>query len=149
MFIERLRLVVEEAEAVPWCYRLLAGHSDIEEPRLTFNPGFLAFEGKVRVPLAGLIPFRTEWSAAVEDPGIICVRLERASAFGWGGGSGFLRGLIMGQVESRLAGRPGLKMEKDRILVDPAPLLAGLPVAVRLHVAALTLEAGRVVLETD
>lgn len=147
MRIERLRLVVEESEAADWCARLLAGRDDIEEPRLTFTPDVLVFEGKVRIPLAGLVPFRTEWSASVDQSGIVNLRLARASAFGWSGGSGFLSGLIMDQVSGRLADRPGIRTEEDRIRLDPAIMLAEVPVAVRLQVSRILVEAGRVVLE--
>lgn len=147
MRIERLRLVVEEPEAAVWCSRLLAGRDDIEEPRLTFTPDVVVFEGKVRIPLAGLVPFRTEWAASVEQNGIVSVHLVRASAFGWSGGSGFLSGLIMDQVAGRLADRPGVRTEEDRIRLDPSIMLAELPVAVRLQVSGIFVEAGRVVLE--
>jgi hypothetical protein len=149
MHIERLRLVVEEAEAVDWCAGLLRENADIEEPRLAFEPGSLVFEGTVRIPLAGLVPFRTEWAAAVDAGGFVIIRLNRASAFGWSGGSGFLTGLIMDRIKSRLEHRPGLHVEADRLRVDPAVLLAGLPVTVKLRVAAVTVEKGRVVLEAD
>ncbi len=148
MQIERLRLVVQEAECVGWCLRLLEGSEEPSEPRLTLEPGLLVFEGKVRVPLAGLVPFRTEWTAAVEEGGRVCIRLAHASVFGWGGGSGFLTGMIMERVGKRLAGRPGVEAEGNRIRLDPDLLLAGLPVTVRLRISGIAVEAGRLVVET-
>jgi hypothetical protein len=148
MQIERLRLVVEEAEAAGWCLRLLEGSEELSEPRLTLEQGVLVFEGNVRVPLAGLVPFRTEWTAAVEEDGRVCIRLATASVFGWRGGSGFLTGLIMERAGKRLAGRPGVETEGNQILLNPDLLLAGLPVAVRLRIRAIAVEAGRLVVET-
>ena len=149
MLIERLRLIVEEGEVAAWAARLLEGAEDLKDARVGFQPGNLIFEGRLRVPLAGDVPFRTVWTVEMGGEGRVAVRLTQASAFGWNGGSGFLTGLIMGKVGERLAGRPGCAVEGDRVLFDPALLLAGLPVDVRIRVASVSLEAGRFVLEAD
>lgn len=147
MLIERLRLVVEEGEAAAWAARLLEGTEELKAPRVGFEPGALIFEGRLRVPLAGDVPFRTAWAVEMGAEGRVAVRLTQASAFGWSGGSGFLTGLIMGKVRERLGRRPGCAVEGDCVLFDPALLLAGLPVDVRIRVASVSLEAGRFVLE--
>jgi len=146
--IERLRLVVEQEEAGVWALRLLAGQGDISGARLGFEPNAVVFEGRIRIPLAGDVPFRTVWSLELEAGARVIVRLTQASAFGWSGGSGFLTGLIMEKIKTRLAGRAGFEITGDSLILDPGVLLTGLPVEVRLRVTSVTVEPGRLILET-
>jgi hypothetical protein len=147
MQVDRLRLVVEEKEASAWVLRLLEGHEAISDARLSFDPGGVKFEGRIRVPFAGEIPFLTHWTVGVEPSGCLAVCLAKASAFGWSGGSGFLTGMIMDRIRDRLAGRPGTEVAGDRVRFDPAVLLAALPVEIRLRVTSVSVEPGRMVLE--
>ncbi len=147
MKIERLRLVVEEAEAAEWVVRLLDGQADISGVRIGFERDAIVFEGRIRLPLAGEAPIRTVWTVESDSRGRGIVRLAQASVFGWSGGAGFLTGQIMKKIERLLAGRPGFEISGDSLILDPAPLLAGLPVAMELRVASVLAEPGRLILE--
>ena len=147
MKVERLRLVVEETEAAEWAVRALGGQDAITGVRIGFESHAVIFEGCIRIPLAGEVPFRTVWTVELDVGGRVILHLAQAAAFGWSGGSGFLAGLIMHKIDSRLAGRPGVEISGDSLILDPASLLAGLPVAVRIRVAAVTTEPGRLILE--
>ncbi len=148
MQVERLRLVIVEAEADAWALRLLEGNEAISGAHVVFENGAVIFEGRIRIPFAGEVPFRTHWTVELEASGRLAVCLAQASAFGWSGGSGFLSGLIMERIRDRLAGRAGSEVAGDRVVLDPAVLLAALPVDVRLRVTSVSVEPGRFVLET-
>jgi hypothetical protein len=148
MHIERLRLVVEEAEASLWANRFLENLDGFSNPRIAFEMGTVKFQGQVRIPLAGEVPFGTIWTIQAQPDGVIEIQLKKASVFGWSGGSGFLSGMIMERIRNHLKDRPGFKVSGDRILLDPAVLLALLPVDVRVRLTAVTLEPGRLVLES-
>jgi hypothetical protein len=148
MQIERLRLVIEESEAVDWALRLLEGNEAISGAHVGFENDAVIFEGRIRIPFAGEVPFRTHWTVEIEASGRLAICLAQASAFGWSGGSGFLSGMIMERIRDRLSGRAGCEVAGDRVILDPVVLLAALPVNVRLHITSVSVEPGRLVLET-
>ncbi len=148
MQIEHLRLVIEESELAPWALRLLEGHEAISGIRVGLESGALVFEGRIRIPFAGEAPFRTVWTVDVDASGCLVVCLTEASAFGRAAGSGFLNAFIMDRIRDRLVGLAGCVVTGDRVVVEPAALLAALPVAIHLRVTSVTIEPGRIVLET-
>jgi hypothetical protein len=139
-----MNLFVADAEINLLIPRFVPPDLPVEDLRLRITPDGVAIHGAY--PALGFrVAFEMLWELAVL-PGQVEAHLRDLSVAGFGAGK--LRGLLLKMVRDAIGSEPGVRVEDDRISVNPAELLRahGAPifvqiVAIRCMNAVLEIEA--------
>ncbi len=146
MIIQALKVVLEEAELAAKVQDGLSAVKQLKDVTFGLVPGAVKVGGKFQVGFA--IPFETQWTVEVLEQGRrLGVRLAHVSVGLIGMSAAMVTSQVMGALAQKLQGVPGVAVENDVILLDPAVLLAAKGVRLDAPVKRIGVLQGRVELE--
>lgn len=146
MIIQALKVVVDEAEVAAKIRDGLGGVSQLKEITFGLAAGAVKIGGKFQVGFA--IPFETQWGVEVLSPeGRLGVKLTNVTVGFFGVSADTVRAQVMAALAQKLQGTPGLSVENDVIVVDPALLLAGRGIRLGAPVRRVDVMPGRIEIE--
>jgi hypothetical protein len=146
MIIQGLKLVLEEAELAVKVREALGAVGQLKEVTFGLAPGAVSVGGKFQVGFA--IPFETRWTVDVLEQGRwLAVRLAQVSVGVIGLSAAMLTSQVMSALAQKLQGTPGVAVESDVILLDPAVLLAAKGIRLEAPVRRIGVAQGRVEIE--
>jgi hypothetical protein len=146
MIVQALKVVLEEAEIAAKVKEALGGVSQLKEVTFGLAPGVVKIGGQFQVGVP--IPFDTQWSVEVLASGRkLGVKLANVSVGFFGMSAAAVSGQVMGALAQKLRGVPGVAVEGEMIVLEPAALLAAKGVRLDAPVRRLTVLAGRVEVE--
>jgi len=146
MIIQALKVVLEEAELAAKVQEGLGAVKQLKDVAFGLVPGAVKVGGKFQVGFA--IPFETRWSVDVLDQGRrLGVRLAQVSVGMIGMSAAMVTSQVMGALAQKLQGVPGVTVENDVIVLEPALLLAAKGIRLEARIKRVDVMQGRVEIE--
>ena len=146
MIIQALKVVLEEAELAAKVQEGLGAVKQLKDVTFGLVPGAVNVGGKFQVGFS--IPFETRWTVDVLEEGRrLGVRLAHVSVGMIGMSAAMVSSQVMGALAQKLQGVSGARVENDRILLEPAVLLASKGIRLESPVKRIDVVQGRVEIE--
>ena len=146
MIIQALKVVLEEAELAAKVQEGLGAVKQLKDVTFSLVTGAVKVGGKFQVGFS--IPFETQWTIEVVDQGrTLGVRLAQVSVGMIGMSAAMVSSQVMGALAQKLQGVSGARVENDRILLEPAVLLASKGIRLESPVKRIDVVQGRVEIE--
>jgi len=146
MIIQALKVVLEEAQIAARLKDGLAAANQLKDVTFSLVPGTVKVGGKFQVGFP--IPFETQWTASVlERDRKLAVRLAHVSVGMIGLSASMVTSQVMNALSQKLQDVPGLVVENDTIILEPAVLLAAKGIRLDAPVRRVDVMQGRVEIE--
>jgi len=143
MIIQRLNVVLEEAELAAQVRGVLSAVSQLKDVTFGLAPGAVNVGGKFQVGFA--IPFETRWTVEVLEQGRrLGVRLAHVSVGLIGLSASMVTSQVMSALAQKLQGVPGVSVENEAVMLDPAVLLAAKGIRLEAPVNRIGVTPGQV-----
>jgi hypothetical protein len=146
MIVQAVKVVLEESELAAQVRKGLGAVSQLKEMTFGLVPGAVIVGGKFQVGFA--IPFETRWTVEVLEQGLrLGVRLSHVSVGMIGMSASMVSSQVMAALAQKLQGVPGVAVENDVIMLDPAVVLASKGIRLEAQVKRIDVQQGRVEVE--
>lgn len=146
MVVQKLMLVLEEADVVSRLRKGLDSVGQVRDVSFSLVPGLVRIGGKFQAGIP--IPFDTQWSVDLQEGGRrLGVKLAGVSVGFFGLSAETVTSQIMGALAQRLQSVPGLAVEGDTLVLDPAVLLAEKGVRLGAEIRCVEVKQGCVEIE--
>jgi hypothetical protein len=146
MIVQAVKVVLEESELAAQVRAALGAVSQLKEVTFGLVPGAVIVGGKFQLGFA--IPFETQWTVEVLEQGLrLGVRLAHVSVGLIGMSASMVSSQVMAALAQKLQGVPGMAVENDAIMLDPAVVLASKGVRLEAQVKRISVLQGCVEVE--
>ena len=146
MIVQSVKVVLEESELAAQVRTSLGAVSQLKEVTFGLVPGAVIVGGKFQLGFA--IPFETQWTVEVLEQGLrLGVRLAHVSVGLIGMSASMVSSQVMAALAQKLQGVPGMAVENDAIMLDPAVVLASKGVRLEAQVKRISVLQGCVEVE--
>jgi hypothetical protein len=143
MEIQRLKLVLTEADLNGMVARLAPPEDAVENLRLRLSPEGVLVQGDYATPL-GKVSFETLWAPGVEE-GVALARLASIKVAGWP--AGVFRGLLLKMVREHVGAEPGVSVDDETVRVNVQQALLARGVSLHIRLTSVHCEDGQLVIE--
>ncbi len=142
MEIQALRLTITESDLNGLAKRHLPADQPIEDLKIVLAPDGVHVTGQYEFFFN--VGFETVWEVGVRD-GVAVVKLAHFTAMGIPGN--IFKSAVMKEIEKVAASEPWIRVVGDEILADLEQGAAKHGLAFKLHLKAITAQAGAVEVE--